>query len=104
MNKTDQKMRITILVAAQRTGLSVRTVRRYIRCGLVNSALTKMDLEQLRRIRRLTELGVNLAGVEIILHMRRQIEELLAERERLEAHLLSRGGQDEYKRAHFDRG
>ena len=75
---------VTIAVAARRTGLSPRTVRRYVRCGLLDEALTEADLAELRCIRRLTGLGVNLAGVEIILHMRRQIEELRAEVARLE--------------------
>jgi MerR family transcriptional regulator/heat shock protein HspR len=67
---------ITISVAAHRTGLSPRTVRRYIQRGVVSEKLTETELAELRRIRRLTDLGVNLAGVEIILRMRRQIVEL----------------------------
>ena len=76
---------ITVTVAARRTGLAPRTVRRYIRRSLVNQTLTEDDLVQLRRIRRLTDLGVNLAGVEVILHMRRQIAELRREISRLHA-------------------
>jgi MerR family transcriptional regulator/heat shock protein HspR len=75
---------ITIRVAASRTHLSPRTVRRYIRRGLVEDSLTEDDLAKLRRIRRLTDLGVNLAGVEVVLHMRGRIEELQAEIRRLE--------------------
>ena len=71
--------RITITVAARRTGVSPSTVRRYIRRGLADDTLAEADLAELRRIRRLTDLGVNLAGVEIILRMRRQIEVLQAE-------------------------
>jgi MerR family transcriptional regulator/heat shock protein HspR len=67
---------ITISVAARRTGLSPRTVRRYIQRGVISEKLTETELAELRRIRRLTDLGVNLTGVEIILHMRRQIVEL----------------------------
>ena len=67
---------ITISVAALRTGLSPRSVRRYVQRGLVSEKLTETELAELRRIRRLTDLGVNLAGVEIILRMRRQIVEL----------------------------
>jgi MerR family transcriptional regulator/heat shock protein HspR len=79
--------RITVIVAARRTGLSTSTVHRYIRRGLVGEALTEADLTRLRRIRRLTDLGVNLAGVEIILRMRRRIEELQSEANELERHL-----------------
>ncbi len=67
---------ITISVAARRTGLSPGTVRRYVRRGLVSDKLTESDLGELRRIRRLRDLGVNLAGVEIILRMRSLFVEL----------------------------
>ena len=67
---------VTISVAAHRTGLSTRSVRRCIQRGLVSEKLTEAELADLRRIRRLTNLGVNLSGVEIILRMRRQIIEL----------------------------
>jgi MerR family transcriptional regulator/heat shock protein HspR len=70
---------ITIRVAARRTQLAPRTVRRYTRRGLVDDLLTEGDLAELRRIRQLTGLGVNLAGVEVILHMRRKMQELQAE-------------------------
>jgi MerR family transcriptional regulator/heat shock protein HspR len=81
--------RITITVAARRTGLSTSTVRRYIQRGLVSEALTQADLVRLRRIRRLTDLGVNLAGAEIILRMRRRLQELQSEVEELERLLAS---------------
>jgi MerR family transcriptional regulator/heat shock protein HspR len=74
---------ITVTAAARRCGVAPYTVRRYIRRGLVSETLTEAELAELRRIRRLTLLGVNLAGVEIILRMRQQIEELQAEMGRL---------------------
>jgi len=80
---------ITISLAARRCGLAPTTVRRYIRWGLVETPLTEEDLRTLRRIRRLTALGINLAGVEVILRMRSRIEELQAEVARLEALLSS---------------
>lgn len=87
MTSRQQITCITITVAARRTGLSPRTVRRYIERGLVCQTLTEEDLAKLRRIRRLTGLGVNVAGVQIILHMRRKIEELQAQVARLEKRL-----------------
>ena len=84
-NDRDGTTYITVTVAARRCGLTPRTVRRYIRRGLVNETLAEADLAELRRVRRLTDLGVSLAGVEIILHMRQQIEELQAEVGRLQA-------------------
>jgi len=83
MTERERTTCITITVAARRAGLSPHTVRRYVRRGLVCETLTEADLAELRRIRRLTDLGINLAGVEVILSMRRQIEELQAEIDRL---------------------
>ena len=85
MAEQEQRMRITITIAARRTGLSPRSVRRYVRRGLVSEQLTESELVRLRRIRRLRALGVNLSGVEIILNMRRQIQDLQREVARLEA-------------------
>ncbi len=89
MAEQEQRVRITITIAARRTGLSPRSVRRYVQRGLVSEQLTESELARLRRIRRLTELGVNLSGVEIILNMRRQIRELRQEVARLEAMTMS---------------
>jgi len=88
MTRRESTTTITIALAAQRVGLSHRAVRRYIQRGFVNEALTEGDLAELRRVRRLTDLGVNPDGVEIILRMRCQIQELQAQVERLEAQVL----------------
>ena len=73
MNDQDSETHITVSIAARRTGLSSRSVRRCIQRGLVSQKLTETDLCELRRMRRLSDLGINLAGVEIILRMRSQI-------------------------------
>ena len=70
---------ISLSIAVQRTGLSHDQVRRLIARRLVVEPLAEADLAELRRIRRLQELGVNLAGIEIILHMRQRIIEQRAE-------------------------
>jgi MerR family transcriptional regulator/heat shock protein HspR len=85
---------ITIAVAARRTGLSPRRIRRYMRRKLVAEMLTEAELARLRRIRRLCELGINLAGIQVILQMRRRIEELQAKVARLEAGTRARADQD----------
>jgi DNA-binding transcriptional MerR regulator len=59
-------------------------VRHCVEVGLVNERLAERDLAELRRVRRLNALGVNLPGIEIILRMRRRIEALQAELTRLE--------------------
>jgi hypothetical protein len=70
---------INIDVAVQRTGLSRDQVRQVVARRLVMEPLQESDLVELRRVRRLQELGVNLQGIEVILHMRRRIEALRGE-------------------------
>jgi len=66
-------------------GISRRTLRVYEEVGLVTRVESEADsqvyeeemLDTIRRIQRLRrDLGVNLAGVQVILEMRRKIEEL----------------------------
>ena len=71
---------ISVRVAVRRTGLSDRQVRTCIERGLVVEPISADDLRELRRIRRLRELGVNWAGIEIILNMRRRMRAMQAER------------------------
>lgn len=74
-----------ISIAAQLTGLHPQTLRLYERLGLVspsrignkNRLFSEADVERLRQIRRFTQdMGVNLAGVEIILDLLQRLEEL----------------------------
>ncbi|MCZ7540862.1 MAG: helix-turn-helix transcriptional regulator [Anaerolineae bacterium] len=83
-------------VAAQMVDLHPQTLRNYEQLGLVvpqrsegNRRLySAAEVERLRKISRLTqELGVNLAGVEVILHMADQIESLQMQIVTLEARL-----------------
>ncbi len=83
---------ISVTMAARRTGMTVHTIHRCIQRGLVVEPLTEDDLIVLRRIRRLTDIGVNLAGVEIILRMRQRILELQQELQRIQS-LANRGKQ-----------
>ncbi len=75
----------TISVVADQFGIHPQTLRLYEREGLLkpsrtdgNTRLyTDSDIEQLEVILSLTrDLGVNLAGVEIILNMRTKMEEM----------------------------
>jgi MerR family transcriptional regulator/heat shock protein HspR len=76
-----------ISIAAARVGLHPQTLRLYERVGLVkparrgtNRLYSDEDIERLRQIQRLTqEMGVNLAGVEVILSLLDQINQLRAE-------------------------
>ncbi len=73
--------------AAARIGIRVQTIRRWEDEGLIEPRrgergmlYSDADLEQLARIRRLTDdLGVNLAGVAAVLHLRRQVVALQRE-------------------------
>jgi MerR family transcriptional regulator/heat shock protein HspR len=78
-------------VAAKLCGVHPQTLRAYERQGLIsprrekrkNRLYSEADIERVRRIQRLTQdLGVNLAGVEVILRLLDQIEEYRKEMER----------------------
>lgn len=91
MKTTQRQQQPSIDVAARQTGLEPHTIRRLVRVGIVSSSLTEDDLAELRRVRRLTDLEVNLAGVEIIVRMRRRIVTLQADLEHSGRRKLSRG-------------
>jgi MerR family transcriptional regulator/heat shock protein HspR len=82
----------TIRVVAQMVGMHEQSLRMYERKGLIcpqrsggNIRLfSDADVERVRFIKRLVDdLGVNLAGAEVILHMREQMELLQHEMEQL---------------------
>ena len=81
-----------ISVVAEMLALHPQTLRLYERKGLIRPSRTNgrtrmysaEDVEDVRRIIRLSrDLGVNLAGVEIILKMRRQMQAMQEELEEL---------------------
>ena len=79
-------------VVAEMVELHPQTLRRYEELGLLTPArkagrrlYSPRDVELLRSISRLSnELGLNLAGVEVILRLNRRIQELQTEVERLQ--------------------
>jgi len=80
-----------ISVAAELVDMHPQTLRLYERKGLIEPSrsagktrlYSQRNIEQLREIRRLTqELGVNLAGVEEIIKLRRSLDDLQARMER----------------------
>ncbi len=87
--------RYTISVVARLVALHPQTLRNYEEAGLVTPQrtpgnfrlYTERDVLRLRKIVRLTELGVNLAGVEIILNLTERVENLQEQVEALEARL-----------------
>src|SRR5579885_320939 len=89
-----QAARPTTLYTEEETAryahLEIQVIRRLQAVGLVEGILTvegerrysEEDVQRLRRIRRLRrDLGVNLAGAEVILELSRRLEELQRELE-----------------------
>jgi MerR family transcriptional regulator/heat shock protein HspR len=80
-----------ISVAAKMVEMHPQTLRLYERLGLLkparqrhNRLYSDYDIARLRQIQRLTQdMGVNLAGVEIILNLLERIEELQDEVEQV---------------------
>ena len=85
-----------ISIAARLVGMHQQTLRYYERAGLVAPKRTSgnirmysnRDIQKIRQAQRLVdELGVNLAGVEIILRMGEQLRAMKHELERTRAEL-----------------
>jgi len=77
-----------ISVAASMVGLHAQTLRYYERAGLLRPSRSRgrirlyslADIARVRQIQRLiNDLGVNLAGAEVVLRMNRQMQEMQQE-------------------------
>lgn len=88
--------RYVISIAADILGVKTYTLRYYERVGIIKPRrsqgnirlYSESDLELLRKVRNLTdELGVNIAGVEVILSMLTRIKSLQIKNEELENEL-----------------
>ena len=93
-----------ISVAAELVGMHPQTLRMYETKGLVRPQRTpggtrlysEADLERLRIVQRLTtELGLNLAGVELVLRLEDELRRAHAQLERLQREL-----RDEVENVH----
>jgi MerR family transcriptional regulator/heat shock protein HspR len=100
----DSRPRYMISVAADIVGMHPQTLRMYEAKGLVNPKRTpgntrlfsEADLERLRLIQRLTtELGLNLAGVELVLRLEDELQKAHQRIERLQKQL-----HDEVQKVH----
>jgi len=86
MRRNDQPVYV-ISVAARLVEMHPQTLRLYERLGLVKPArnahnirfYSDEDIERLRQIQRLTHVGVNLAGVELVLELLDRMEALRRE-------------------------
>jgi MerR family transcriptional regulator/heat shock protein HspR len=81
-----------ISIAARMVGMHAQTLRQYERVGLVEPKRTRgnvrmysrSDVARLRQVQRLiNDLGVNLAGVEVILRMNERMQQMELENQRL---------------------
>ena len=103
MNFDETEPRYVISVAARILGVKTYTLRYYERIGIIEPSrsqgnlrlYSEKDIAQLRRVKTLMDdLGVNLAGVEVILHMAQRMSELQHQMEEIEAELKRlRGGE-----------
>lgn len=85
MNPNDEDPCYVISVAARMVGVQTYTLRYYEKIGIMEPSRSKgnirlysdRDIAYLRRVKTLMDdLGVNLAGVEVIMHMTQRLIEL----------------------------
>ena len=102
---SDDEPCFVISVAARMIQVHTQTLRYYEREGLLEPARSRgnirlysqRDIEKLRRIKTLTEdLGLNLAGVQVVMRLMDRMAEMEREIQRLSSQvrtLQSRGGR-----------
>jgi len=85
MNSDDREPRYVISIAARMVGVQTHTLRYYERVGIIEPSRSRgnirlyseRDIARLRRVKTLMEdMGVNLAGVEVIIKLMHQVLEL----------------------------
>ena len=95
-DSSDNEPRYIISVAAKLVGVQTHTLRYYERIGIIEPSRSKgnirlyseRDVEILRRVKSLMdELGVNLAGVEVILRMSEHMLQLRREMDQVREEL-----------------
>ena len=94
MNLDDTEPRYVISIAARMLGIQTHTLRYYEKIGIIEPPRSKgnirfyseRDIARLRQVKTLMDdLGVNLAGVEVILRMAQRMTELQRHMEELES-------------------
>jgi MerR family transcriptional regulator/heat shock protein HspR len=95
-NHPDDEPCYVISIAARMVGMHAQTLRQYERIGLVEPKrsggnirlYSRTDIARLRQVQRLiSDLGVNLAGVEVILRMNERLVRMEQEMEALRREL-----------------
>ena len=101
MNIDNTEPRYVISVAAKILGIQTYTLRYYERIGIIEPyrsqgnvrLYSEKDMVLLRRVKTLADdMGINLAGVEVILRMMQRMNELQNELEKLESEVKRLGG------------
>ena len=96
MNQDDTEPRYVISVTARMLGIQTHTLRYYEKIGIIEPARSRgnirlysdRDVALLRRAKTLMDdLGVNLAGVEVIMRMAQRMNELQNQLQELESEL-----------------
>ena len=101
----DGEPRYVISVAARLLGVQTHTLRYYERLGILEPSRSRgnirlyseIDIAHVRQLKRLMDdLGVNLAGVGVIMRMGKRIDEMRSQIEDLESEIRRlRGEEDE---------
>jgi len=93
---SDNEPRYIISVAARLVGVQTHTLRYYERVGIIEPSRSKgnirlyseRDIDILRRVKTLMDdLGINLAGVEVVLRMSERMLEMQREFESMQIEL-----------------
>lgn len=93
MKSRDQEPCYVISIAARMVGVHAQTLRYYERAGIITPSRSRgnqrlysqWDIDRLKQIKTLVDdLGINLAGVEIILRLTRRINEMDSQIQQLE--------------------
>ena len=96
MNLSDEDPRYVISIAARMLGVQTHTLRYYEKIGIMEPSRSKgnirlysdRDIARLRRVKTLMDdLGINLAGAEVILRMAQRMAEQQHHIEGLESEL-----------------
>ena len=103
MDFDDTAPRYVISVAARMVGVHTHTLRYYERVGIIEPSrsqgnirlYSESEIAQLRRVKTLMDdLGVNLAGVEVIMRMAQRMTELQQKMEEMEVEMEKlKGGE-----------
>jgi MerR family transcriptional regulator/heat shock protein HspR len=102
--ETDTQPRYVISIAARMLGIQTHTLRYYERIGIIEPSRSRgnirlyseSDISYVKQIKKLMdELGVNLAGVEVILRMAKRIDTMQRRIEELEDEIRRLRGEEE---------